>query len=1148
MSWPTRRRFLAWIAALSLGIAVGIVAVFALGVASHQLLTEKRLNAVVNDAMSRKVIPASEKYDAFTECGVLTMIVLRHPELLHDVLDTRFALDGGLHPCQYLTDRVLTGRTGPIVSYINYPFASRHLEAIVLSAFDFGTARHLYGVLSYGAVAALALAAWFAAPPAAGALAPVFAVLLLAFGLDRFGLHLAHAPGVFVGIGGLAVMIAVRERLRGIRARLAVFGFLGVLVAAFDILNGAIPTVLSLAIVVNHFFFVRDNPGDRPWRRTILQAAAIPVCFLVGYVALSVGRLLAIELLYGVNWEPYRKALSIRLSSQVAPGQSVGLADIAQNFWLWRGQLTFGYENAATVLCVAAAAALAVCVLAIPAIVRVRSERKTAFLTDMAALIIASSVIVGWYCALPNHSYVHPWLMGRLAALPMAYCFVAALMITVFLARRAPRYALSFRPARDRAARLWAAADTATTRASLKRETANPAPRLFPWLPYRILYFTVSRPLVFAYLAGLSLIYVVVYVHTPLSIPFSPHDDMLFIKLGGYLSEGKWLGPYDQFALMKGPGYPAFLAIANWLGISIAIAHALFHCVATAFFVAVCQRFIKSHVLSALHFALLLWSPILLTVILMRVFRDAIYTDQVLLFLALFMLLLFGAPDARRRITFGIASGLALGWLWLTREEGVWLLPGLAILVAGAFMRDFRVGRLRAFATGLAILAVTYGATQIAFSTANLIAYRKFISVDFKERNFQRALGAIHSVTSGETRHYVSATRATRDQIYRVSPSFASLSRYLDVPVDQGWAMISCSAVPTMCGEIGSGWFMWALRDAVQAVGHYASPRRASAFYGQVADEITAACARGDLKCNPQLVPEMPQVTWSDFAILPDLYIESLNYLLMLNPPLQLGSSFGGHETQFQSILRFLNYPLYAKRDGEGPRPNYYEISGWYVKSASEWFSASVKDAAGPVGELRVERRASPDLAVLFPGAIAQRFTLTTHCGDDCILRLDTPDGALEKRLGEFRERPVFSTPVGAGKFYVESVDVQLDPNSATSLAGKVALSIREFVLRSYKFALVPVLALGLAGFLASLLFLKKAVTNGCFVIALTFWTLVFVRLTVLVLITATSMPSLHGSYHGPACALLVSASVLSIAAFLQLAGYEAPRSAVKRT
>jgi hypothetical protein len=664
----------------------------------------------------------------------------------------------------------------------------------------------------------------------------------------------------------------------------------------------------------------------------------------------------------------------------------------------------------------------------------------------------------------------------------------------------------------------------------------------------RVPYGSVPTTILYAYLAALSLVYVVVYVHIPLSLLYAPHDDMLFIKLGGYLSEGKWLGPYDQFTLMKGPGYPAFLAVASWLGISVAMAHALFHCAATVFFVAVCQRFIKSHLLSALHFALLLWSPILLTVILLRVFRDAIYPDEVLVFLALLILMLFCAPDARRRIAFGVLSGLALGWVWLTREEGVWLLPGIAVLSAGALLRDIRVGRLRAFTAGLAILAVTYGATQLAFSVANRIAYGKFIGVDFKEGNYQRALKAIHSVLSGGTRQFVSVTADARQEIYRVSPAFANLSPYLEGPAGRAWGSTSCSVAPSTCGEIGSAWFVWALRDAAQSAGQYTSPGRASAFYRQVADEIAAACARAQLQCEPQLVAEMPHVTWSSFASLPEFYLESLNFLLLLNPPLYLGSSLGGHDVLFQSMLRFLNYPLYGKRDGEGPRTDYYTIAGWYVKSGRDWLSVSVTDSVGPVGELRFQRRASPDLVATFPGATEQRFELSTHCNDDCILRLDTADGnVVDMRLADFRDRSGFSIPIGAGKLYVDSVEVQPDPNGHPHLADRAAQSIREFVLKNYKFALLPVLALGLAGFLASLLFLKKAVTNGCFIIALTCWTLVFVRLTLLVLITATSMYSLHGSYHGPACALLVPASIMSIAAFLQLAGYGAPRRALNR-
>src|SRR5689334_10252265 len=67
----------------------------------------------------------------------------------------------------------------------------------------------------------------------------------------------------------------------------------------------------------------------------------------------------------------------------------------------------------------------------------------------------------------------------------------------------------------------------------------------------------------------MSVLYVVVAVHTPLSVlAGAPHDDGLYMLLGTYLSQGWWLGPYSQFTLMKGPGYPAFLALGNVLGLS----------------------------------------------------------------------------------------------------------------------------------------------------------------------------------------------------------------------------------------------------------------------------------------------------------------------------------------------------------------------------------------------------------------------------------------------------------------------------------------------------------------------------------------------------------------------------------------------------
>src|SRR5215831_14003149 len=46
-------------------------------------------------------------------------------------------------------------------------------------------------------------------------------------------------------------------------------------------------------------------------------------------------------------------------------------------------------------------------------------------------------------------------------------------------------------------------------------------------------------------------------------------DDELFVRTAHYLVEGAWLGPFDRLTLVKGPFYPAFLAIAHAIGLPV---------------------------------------------------------------------------------------------------------------------------------------------------------------------------------------------------------------------------------------------------------------------------------------------------------------------------------------------------------------------------------------------------------------------------------------------------------------------------------------------------------------------------------------------------------------------------------------------------
>ena len=161
----------------------------------------------------------------------------------------------------------------------------------------------------------------------------------------------------------------------------------------------------------------------------------------------------------------------------------------------------------------------------------------------------------------------------------------------------------------------------------------------------RVTNFIVPLWLIYFYVIALSLAYVIVRVHAPLTLyPGAPHDDGLFMSLGRSLAEGHWLGPYNQFTLMKGPGYPAFLAVANWLGISVSLAHALFYCAAAVFFVAIVHRFIKSHLISGLLLALLLGQLLPTTVYLDRILREQIAGSQLLFLFAVGCWCAFSTP------------------------------------------------------------------------------------------------------------------------------------------------------------------------------------------------------------------------------------------------------------------------------------------------------------------------------------------------------------------------------------------------------------------------------------------------------------------------------------------------------------------------
>lgn len=327
------------------------------------------------------------------------------------------------------------------------------------------------------------------------------------------------------------------------------------------------------------------------------------------------------------------------------------------------------------------------------------------------------------------------------------------------------------------------------------------------------------------------------------------HDDRLFAVLAEHILNGDWLGPYDQYTLAKGPLYPLFIAGNFWIGLPLILSQQILYAIACLVLTLSLGPWLKRADLKCGFYLILLWNPISFDAgNLSRLMRQNIYTPLAMLTLA--GLILYYArrhESLRRQIPPALLGGLSLGCFWLTREESVWLLPAVILLVLGfivALGHELKQRwRVLMVSSGIAITAAIL--PSLIVSTINWQHYGWFGTVEFKASEFKAAYGALIRPKVGPVLDQVPVSRQMRETIYEISPTFAELKPYLEGPVGDHWSdKISYAAEGR---QIKGGWFVWALRDAVAKSGHAPDAGSAMRFYQRIADEVNAACDDGRL-------------------------------------------------------------------------------------------------------------------------------------------------------------------------------------------------------------------------------------------------------------------------------------------------------------
>lgn len=364
--------------------------------------------------------------------------------------------------------------------------------------------------------------------------------------------------------------------------------------------------------------------------------------------------------------------------------------------------------------------------------------------------------------------------------------------------------------------------------------------------------------------AGLVLLKLwLVSAQTIIAIGPAGHDDASFVYLANSILRGQWLGNYSQYTLMKGPMYSLFIAGTFLLGVPLFLAQQLLYIAACGLATRALRPLILCRWVRFVIFTVLLFNPITYdSLIHQRVLRQNIVPGLCLMIVAgLIAVYARRRGPKRRLLPWLMLAGSALPAFWMTREEGVWILPCAGLLWAAAFLavwRDHAADRSARLAL-LTLPGLMWAAGIAIVALINLHYYGVFTTCEFKRTEFKDAFGALLRVEPAHWREYITVPREVRERLYPLSPTFAELKPYLEGPGGEGWSIPAegLTHLPAKEHEM-AGWFVWAMRDATAAAGHYHNGADAMAFYGKMAREINEACDSGKIKAGPRRTGFLP--------------------------------------------------------------------------------------------------------------------------------------------------------------------------------------------------------------------------------------------------------------------------------------------------
>ncbi len=333
----------------------------------------------------------------------------------------------------------------------------------------------------------------------------------------------------------------------------------------------------------------------------------------------------------------------------------------------------------------------------------------------------------------------------------------------------------------------------------------------------------------------------------------APHDDTLFVGLALNILQGEWLGAYNQFTLMKGSGYPLFIAFSNIIGIPLILSQELLYLGACFAFTWGLRLLGSSTWFLWVAFGTLAFNPFTYNFFPnVYPFRFGIYPAVSLMIFAVAQIILIQAARKKRHWALLLVFGLLLGWFWNIRGEAIWIAPSLAVFLLAYWYFRFRTTQpakpIRSLIPVLTMMLWVYAgffAVGTSIALTNYQMYGVYTTNEMTSPAFKSAYGALLRIRTNRWERFIPVNREAREIAYPISPSFKRLEQYFEYGRGTKSWMVGMSDYP-------AAYFPWAFRDALYSIGFFREAPATHSFLRAIGSEIDQACDSDIIECRPR--------------------------------------------------------------------------------------------------------------------------------------------------------------------------------------------------------------------------------------------------------------------------------------------------------